>query len=231
MGATANFIKLRSKEAPKVGQWNYNFSKALALAKKNGKFIITCWTNGDKCGWCISAEVCMTQQVFKDWVKATDAYFVFQYSGDANGGKAVYDWIYKPGKISQFPGFRITRYDPKTGEIAYDKIITGNNLRNNKAKVDGAKAMIANLKKMLANKPAEKEDVAPAPVVEDYKIRLNEKITVAQVNKILDAIDKAGGYCPCQVKSADTKCHCKDFLQNKKIGEVCICNLYVKMKK
>ena len=67
--------------------------------------------------------------------------------------------------------------------------------------------------------------------VEDYKIRLNEKLTVAKINKVLDAIDKNEGYCPCQFKTEDTKCHCKDFIENKKIGEPCICKIYVKQKK
>ncbi len=64
-----------------------------------------------------------------------------------------------------------------------------------------------------------------------YKIRFNEAKTVKAVNKILDTIDNAGGYCPCQVPSADSKCHCKDFLKVKKIGEPCICDIYVKMAK
>lgn len=45
----------------------------------------------------------------------------------------------------------------------------------------------------------------------DYAVRLNEKLTVAQINKVLDSIDLNDGYCPCQMQSADTKCHCKDF--------------------
>ena len=64
-----------------------------------------------------------------------------------------------------------------------------------------------------------------------YKIRFNQKTTVKTINKTLDAIDNAGGYCPCQVTSADSKCHCKDFLKVKKIGEPCICGIYVKMAK
>lgn len=64
----------------------------------------------------------------------------------------------------------------------------------------------------------------------DYKIRLNEKLTVKKVNAVLDAIDANDGYCPCQVMSEDTKCHCRDFLENKKIGEPCICKIYVKQK-
>ena len=64
-----------------------------------------------------------------------------------------------------------------------------------------------------------------------YKIRFNNAVTVDDINATLDAIDNAGGYCPCQVPSADSKCHCKDFLKVKKIGEPCICGIYVKMAK
>lgn len=62
----------------------------------------------------------------------------------------------------------------------------------------------------------------------EYKVRLNEKLTVKKVNAVLDAIDANEGYCPCQVRSDETKCHCKDFTENKKIGEPCICKIYVK---
>ena len=64
-----------------------------------------------------------------------------------------------------------------------------------------------------------------------YKIRFNPKTTVKAINKTLDAIDNAGGYCPCQVPSADSKCHCADFRNNKALGEPCICGIYVKMAK
>ena len=47
----------------------------------------------------------------------------------------------------------------------------------------------------------------------------------------LDAIDANGGYCPCQIKSASTKCHCADFRNKKAIGEPCICGIYVKQAK
>ena len=72
------------------------------------------------------------------------------------------------------------------------------------------------------------DEGASAPA---YKIRFNEEVSVKDINGTLDAIDAMGGYCPCQVPSEDTKCHCKDFLQNKKIGEPCICNIYVKQAK
>ena len=66
---------------------------------------------------------------------------------------------------------------------------------------------------------------------QDYKIRFNQKTTVKTINKTLDAIDACGGYCPCQIKSADSKCHCKDFLEKKKLNEPCICGIYVKQAK
>lgn len=61
-----------------------------------------------------------------------------------------------------------------------------------------------------------------------YKTRLNEELTTKQVNAVLDAIDANDGYCPCQPRSATTKCNCSDFKKRKGIGEPCICKIYVK---
>ena len=49
MGTTSDFVKLRSTKTPKVGEWNKDYAKALAKAKKEGKFIVKVWTNGDSC--------------------------------------------------------------------------------------------------------------------------------------------------------------------------------------
>lgn len=232
MGTTSEFVKLRSTETPKVGEWNINYKAALAKAKKEYKFIVTAWSNGDNCGYCVNAEKCMMTTTFKNWIKKQDAYFVFQCSADKDKGKTVYDWLYnKDTGLKYFPGFRVTLYDA-TGKIVFDKAVEGNTLRGNKTGAKGAENMIANLEKIFAKKPA-----APEPVDEDtkpteeYKVRLNEKLTVKKVNAILDAIDKNDGYCPCQPgHTPATKCHCKDFKENKKIGEPCICNIYVKQK-
>lgn len=70
-----------------------------------------------------------------------------------------------------------------------------------------------------------------AEVPAEYAVRLNEKLTTAKVNKVLDAIDKNDGYCPCQPKGDGTKCHCEDFVQNKGLGEPCVCKIYVKKAK
>ena len=233
MGTTSDFLKLRSSKTPKVGEWNIDYKAALAKAKAEGKFIITAWSNGDACGYCVNAEKCMLTATFKNWVAKQDAYFVFQYSGDKDKGKTLNDWIYnKDTKLQYYPGFRVSLYD-KNGKMVFDQAIEGNKLRNNKTGAKGAEAMIANLEKMLAQKPEPQPEPEPEPTpTGDYKVRLNEKLTVKKVNAILDAIDKCGGYCPCQPgKTADTKCHCKDFRENKGIGEPCICNIYVKVAK
>ena len=57
------------------------------------------------------------------------------------------------------------------------------------------------------------------------------KITYNQdkqiVDKILDAIDKNNGYCPCKLeKNNDTKCMCKEFKEQKE--GYCHCGLYIK---
>ena len=56
MGITSDFLKLRSTKAPKIGEWNIDYTTALIQAKKNYKFIIAVWSNGDSCGYCINAE-------------------------------------------------------------------------------------------------------------------------------------------------------------------------------
>lgn len=82
-----------------------------------------------------------------------------------------------------------------------------------------------------AKKTAQKKSKKQKKQVADYVVRLNEQLTVAQINKVLDAIDKNNGYCPCQIQSKDTKCHCKDFKENKELGEPCICKIYTKKEK
>ena len=231
MGTTSDFVKLRSSKTPKVGEWNIDYKTALAKAKGEYKFIVTAWSNGDACGYCVNAEKCMLTATFKNWLAKQDAYFVFQYSGDKDKGKTLNEWIYnKDTKLKYYPGFRVSLYD-KNGKMDFDRAIEGNKLRNSKTGAKGAEAMIENLEKMFAQKP-QKEDTEPTPPpTQEYKVRFNEKMTVKKVNAILDAIDKNDGYCPCQPKGDGTKCHCEDFRDNKGIGEPCICNLYVKVAK
>lgn len=233
MGTTSDFVKLRSSKTPKVGEWNINYEAAFARARKEEKPFLVAWSNGDGCGYCVSAEKCMMTATFKNWMKTQDAYFVFQYSGDKDKGKTVHDWIYRKGaKLKYYPGFRVTLLDAN-GKIVCDESFEGNKLRNNKTGENGAKAMIANLEAVFAKKPAVKPtpESDGKPVRQEYKVRLNEKLTVKKVNAILDAIDKNDGYCPCQPKGEGTKCHCEDFVKEKKIGEPCICNIYVKQRK
>ena len=233
MGTTSDFVKLRSSKTPKVGEWNIDYKTALAKAKKEGKFIVTCWSNGDACGYCTTAEKCMMQAVFKDWMAKQDAYFVFQYSGDKDKGDALHDWIFTKGGLKQYPGFRITLYDAN-GKIVVDKAITGNDLRKQKTGATGSKNMVAAIDAVFAKKPSVDPEPTPKPIPrpeETYVTRLNESLTTKQVNKILDAIDKNDGYCPCQPKGQGTKCHCEDYTKNKKIGEPCICKIYVKRAK
>lgn len=227
---TAEFIKLRSSKTPKTGEWNIDYKTALAKAKKEGKFIVTAWSNGDACGYCVQAEKCMMTETFKNWMAKQDAYFVFQYSGDKDKGSALHDWIFAKGGLKQYPGFRISLYDSK-GKIVVDKSITGNDLRGSKTGDGGAKKMTANLDAVFTKRPDKKEDEVPDTKPQyAYVARLNESLTTKQVNKILDAIDKNDGYCPCQPKGDGTKCHCEDYIKNKKIGEPCICKIYVKQK-
>lgn len=57
------------------------------------------------------------------------------------------------------------------------------------------------------------------------RIRVNEDREF--VNQMRQALRDNDGYCPCSlVKSADTKCMCKAFLEMD-VG-VCHCGLYIK---
>lgn len=50
------------------------------------------------------------------------------------------------------------------------------------------------------------------------------------VDDILKSLKDNGGYCPCSiVKSADTKCRCKDFREQIDRGEsgICHCGLWI----
>lgn len=47
--------------------------------------------------------------------------------------------------------------------------------------------------------------------------------------RVLHELKANDGYCPCQIgRSESTKCMCKDFKENVKVGEVCICGLFIK---
>lgn len=227
MSVTTDFLKDRVKGNPVPGQWNQDYTSTLNAAKACGKFLVAVWSNGDNCGYCTAAEKCMMDESFKAWMKESDAYFLFQCSADSDKGKKVHDWVYKKD-IHTYPGFLIVRYE--SGKSAYAVRIEGNTLRESKTGATGAKKMVANLKKLFEQSPVPKPEPEPEPT-DDFKVRLNEAITTKQANAIMDAIDKNDGYCPCQEKGPDTKCHCADFLNNKKIGETCICKLYTKMKK
>ena len=231
MGTTSDFLKLRSSGAPKTGEWNVNYNDALVKAKAERKYIITFWSNGDLCDYCVKTEKCMMTDVFKGWMSGVNAYFVFQCSADKDKGKTVHDCIYNNTKVTLYPGFRITLYDT-AGKILCDRAVDGNKLRNNKCNEYGARDMISNLEAIMSlvhmQCCAEEEQSQDD---KDYKVRFNEKLTVAKINKILDAIDSNDGYCPCQPRGEGTKCHCEDFINNKEIGEPCICKIYVKQSK
>lgn len=57
-----------------------------------------------------------------------------------------------------------------------------------------------------------------------FKISDDKKL----VKSIRDKIKENGGYCPCKIeKNEDTKCICKEFLTQDKLG-ACHCGLYIK---
>ena len=58
------------------------------------------------------------------------------------------------------------------------------------------------------------------------KVRLNDD--AAYVAEFQQRLKENDGYCPCRLeKTPDTKCMCKDFREQKELGE-CHCGLYIK---
>lgn len=62
------------------------------------------------------------------------------------------------------------------------------------------------------------------------------KVSVSKDKKHVELIRSKlranDGYCPCAlVRTADTKCMCKDFLENVEAGQICHCGLYLKEEK
>ena len=57
------------------------------------------------------------------------------------------------------------------------------------------------------------------------KVKVNDDFQL--VKKIREQLEANSGYCPCKlVKNEDTKCMCKEFLEQG-LGE-CHCGLYIK---
>ena len=47
--------------------------------------------------------------------------------------------------------------------------------------------------------------------------------------QIRAGLKENAGYCPCVLEhSPETKCMCKDFLENVQVGQYCHCGLYRK---
>lgn len=233
MGTTAKFLKLRSTASTiKLNEWHNNFSAVKKFAADHKVPLIAVWSNGDNCGFCQILEKAAMDKPFLDWQKTSQCAFWFGCCEDKSNEDKTrgtgYNWCYQNGKIKQYPFVRVYL----AGKIDVSKAgadLTGRNVKpGNESKI-----LVNNLTKILASyKPGKvTPSPAPKPVETPTKIRFNEKLTVKKVNSVLDAIDKLDGYCPCQPKSATTKCHCEDFLKNKKIGEPCICKIYVKQAK
>lgn len=61
------------------------------------------------------------------------------------------------------------------------------------------------------------------------KVQINEDKEL--VAKIIAGLKANNGYCPCSaIKHEDTKCMCKDFKENVKVGEMCHCGLHIKVE-
>lgn len=59
-------------------------------------------------------------------------------------------------------------------------------------------------------------------------MRIKETEDKSHARKVREALRQNDGYCPCRIeKTPETKCMCKEFLEQES-GE-CLCGLYVKV--
>ena len=228
MGVTATLKKTRAKKSDPVqtGQWHADFSTVKKYAGLNNVPLLAVWSNGDACGHCVMFEKCLLDSKFKTWAKKSGVAMWIGFGDDTSTEDKFEGTGFKFSRKDTLTTYPFVRLYWKKGKVDICK--SGGKLTGDTDK--GAAKLVAVLKDALKNyTPDSGEDVKPEK--EEYVIRLNEEVTTAQVNKILDSIDEKNGYCPCQIQSSETKCHCKDFIENKKVGEPCICNIYVKKKK
>lgn len=237
MGVTANLKKLRAvaSTAVKLGQWHEDFNKVKKFADSKEIPLLAVWSNGDACGHCISFEQCLLDSQFKTWQKTCGCALWLGLGTDTSSadclGGTGYNFAWGAKKALRLYPF--VRLYWKKGKV--DVCKTGDDWTGGTGNSKGAAKLVKALKSALKGycpscDPEPTPEPEPIPT-EEIKIRLNEAVSVTQINKVLDAIDSNDGYCPCQVgKTADTKCQCKDFRENKKIGEPCLCKIYVKQK-
>ena len=58
------------------------------------------------------------------------------------------------------------------------------------------------------------------------KVSSNKEV----VEEVRKKLRENSGYCPCKlIKNEDTKCICKEFMEQKELGE-CHCGLYIKVE-
>ena len=244
MSATSTILAQRDKAGTPInlGKWHAGFTEVKNYAVNNGLPLLAIWSNGEECSHCKKLERCLNQTTFKNWMKDSGIVFYFgcnvdKSSDDKYGGKG-YTWCWKSQSLNLFPFVRFY-WKAKKGtkladgttlaadKVVIDKAVIGDKFDNYKDKADGAKYAVSYAKKIYKQYiPATAEEVETP-----YKVRFVRDVTGSEINGLLDSLDENGGHCPCQVPSADTVCHCKDFLKNKKIGEPCICGVYMKEAK
>ena len=239
MSTTAKFLKTRAagSAAIKPGQWHAGFTKVKKYAETNKIPLIAVWSNGDACGHCIMFEEVLMKKIFKNWMTTSGCVFWFGCSSDKTADDKFEGTGFKFARNSKTTRYPFIRVYWKAGKV--DSYSDGGSWSGDSNKNANATKLVKKLQTLLKNfkpqteptpTPAPTPEPEPTPEVEPATVRLNESLTVAQINAVLDALEKNGMYCPCQIKSEDTKCHCKDFRENKKIGEPCICKIFVKQK-
>ena len=217
--STKELLKLRAgvKDPIKMGQWHAKFSDVKKFADAQNIPLIGVWTNGDACSYCVKLEKCFLDPKFIAWMKNVKCAFWLGTSSDTNADDKYsgtgFKWV-RNGTLTTYPFVRVAF---KAGKI--DTNASGNTVDGKKNPPEGVDKVIAWFEKAL-------EGYLPKPKKE--VVIVNPDLTEEEVAEIRAALKKNKGYCPCQVKSKDTKCHCLDF-RSHSAPYTCICELYCKV--
>lgn len=221
-----------------TGVWYSNFMRVKGEAEKRGLPFFGMWTNGDLCGFCRRFTLNILEQPFLDWMKESGGLFWLGGSMDDNDedkrGGIGFKWGTGPyHSVSYFPFFGVSLV--KDGKTVYEYFGSGHDYDRQKKAPEGTPLILQAIKDVMDGKrkmqpPAPRQPQAASPVKTNtvLHIRFNPEWDAAHIARFQNALKESGGHCICQkVRTPDTMCMCKAFLEQDKPGP-CHCGAFEK---
>lgn len=210
-----------------TGAWFGDLDKCRAYARATGRPMIAVWSNRG-CSHCDRLENAFMSATFRKWMKSTGFVFCFTCSDDPKGKRGTgpyYTFCRGPERLKEYPFVRFYWYSDDRKVVDYSE--TGEVIDKGqgpyKKTYDKAGKIVIDYILNTAGFGKYVEKPAKYKLVVGY----NPELTVSEIEEKKRAVIENGGYCPCQERSADSKCRCVAFRGQRKPG-TCICGLYCK---